>query len=68
MLQWPKYAHLRDTHEVLLANSEDTYDFIEKTIKAATAPFRTKRIHIGMDEVCILSSLSLSSCARYIYF
>ncbi|RUS26794.1 family 20 glycoside hydrolase [Jimgerdemannia flammicorona] len=50
MLQWPKYAHLRDTHEVLLAASEDTYEFIEKLIKAASAPFRSKRIHIGMDE------------------
>ncbi|GAA5981366.1 hypothetical protein JCM11641_005296 [Rhodosporidiobolus odoratus] len=30
MLQWPKYAHLRDTAEVLLADSEETYQFIEK--------------------------------------
>ncbi|OZJ04578.1 hypothetical protein BZG36_02777 [Bifiguratus adelaidae] len=50
MLQWPRYTYLRDTYEVLLAGSEDTYDFLEKLIKAATAPFRSKRIHIGMDE------------------
>lgn len=30
MLQWPKYGHLRDTAEVLLAESEETYAFIEK--------------------------------------
>lgn len=30
MLQWPKYGTLRDTAEVLLAESEETYAFIEK--------------------------------------
>jgi hypothetical protein len=30
MLQWPRYGQLRDTPEVLLAESEETYKFIEK--------------------------------------
>lgn len=30
MLQWPKYGGLRDTAEVLLAESAETYAFIEK--------------------------------------
>jgi len=30
MLQWPKYGGLRDTAEVLLAESAETYTFIEK--------------------------------------
>lgn len=51
ILQWPHYAHLRDNTEVLLAESETTYEFIEKLIKAAAGPFRSKRIHLGMDEV-----------------
>ncbi|KAI9023835.1 glycoside hydrolase superfamily [Phycomyces nitens] len=50
VLQWPEYAHLRDNPEVLLAESEPTYDFLEKIIKAAASPFRSKRIHLGMDE------------------
>ncbi|KAJ2959484.1 hypothetical protein NQZ79_g5082 [Umbelopsis isabellina] len=50
VLQWPQYAHLRDNFEVLLADYEPTYEFIEKLINAATAPFRSKRIHLGMDE------------------
>ncbi|KAG2182917.1 hypothetical protein INT44_005898 [Umbelopsis vinacea] len=50
ILQWPQYAHLRDNSEVLLAEYEPTYEFLDKLITAATAPFRSKRIHLGMDE------------------
>jgi N-acetyl-beta-hexosaminidase len=50
VLQWQQYAYLRDNTEVLLPESEHTYDFIEKMIQAACRPFRSKRIHIGMDE------------------
>ncbi|SCZ87601.1 BZ3500_MvSof-1268-A1-R1_Chr2-2g05067 [Microbotryum saponariae] len=50
MLQWPKYGKLRDTAEVLLAESGETYAFIEKMIQAVTRPLRSKRVHIGMDE------------------
>jgi len=41
---------LQDTPNILLAGSEMTYEFLEKCIEAASAPFRSKRIHIGMDE------------------
>ncbi|KAM0748766.1 glycoside hydrolase [Meredithblackwellia eburnea MCA 4105] len=50
MLQWPTYGVLRDTSEVLLAEAVETYAFIEKMIKAISTPFRSKKIHIGMDE------------------
>ncbi|GAA6062888.1 hypothetical protein JCM10212_002110 [Sporobolomyces blumeae] len=50
MLQWPKFGTLRDTAEVLLAESAETYAFIEKMIKAISGPLRSKRIHIGQDE------------------
>lgn len=50
-LQWQQYAHLRDNTEVLLPESEATYEFIEKLIQSVASPFRSKRIHIGMDEV-----------------
>jgi hypothetical protein len=49
-LRWDATQPLRDTKNVLLADSERTYEFIEKMIVAATAPFRSNRIHIGMDE------------------
>lgn len=50
MLQWPRYLNLRDTTEVLLPEWPETYTMLEKMITAATKPFRTKRIHLGMDE------------------
>lgn len=55
-LQWPAYAAYRDTRDVLLAEDERTYQFIEKLISAASAPFRSKRIHIGMDEAMGIGS------------
>ena len=50
MLQWPAYKEYRDTAGVLLANYDRTYDLLQKMIQAVSAPFRSKRIHIGMDE------------------
>ncbi len=50
ILQWPCYHDLKDTNGVLLAGDKRTDDFIEKMITAASAPFRSRRIHLGMDE------------------
>lgn len=50
ILQWPAYAELADTNRVLLAKLPQTYELLEKMIKAASAPHKSKRIHIGMDE------------------
>jgi N-acetyl-beta-hexosaminidase len=49
-LRWDAAAYLKDTERELLVESDETYAFLEEAIKAATAPFRSKRIHIGMDE------------------
>jgi len=49
-LKWGAARHLRDTDEVLLSGEEESYRFIEKMIQAASAPFRSKRMNIGMDE------------------
>ncbi len=49
-MKWPAYANIRNTHNILLVDEPQTYAFIEKSIRAASAPFRTKRIHIGLDE------------------
>ena len=50
VLQWPQYVSMRDTSEVLLAESEQTYEMLDKMITHITRPFRSKRIHLGMDE------------------
>ncbi|HBE03613.1 MAG: hypothetical protein A2096_00445 [Spirochaetes bacterium GWF1_41_5] len=50
LLQWDQYRNIKDTETVLMVGETSTYDFIEKMIAAAHAPFTSKRIHIGMDE------------------
>ena len=49
-LQWPVYRGMIDRDGILLAGDERTYAFVEELIGAASAPFRSKRIHLGMDE------------------
>jgi len=50
VLQWPAYADYRDRDGILIAGEEKTYALIEQMIVAASSPFRSRRIHIGMDE------------------
>lgn len=49
-LKWKYADSIKDTDDILLIGEEATYQFIEEMITSATAPFRSKRIHIGMDE------------------
>ena len=49
-MRWPEAAPIRDTAEVLLAGSEETYRFIEAEIRTVRSAFRSDRIHLGMDE------------------
>lgn len=50
VLHWPALNHLRDQDSVIVADVEETYVVLEQMLRAATAPYRSKRIHIGMDE------------------
>lgn len=50
VLHWPALNHLRDNDEVLLADEPETYVLLEQMLRAASAPFRSRRIHLGMDE------------------
>ncbi|WP_195574485.1 beta-N-acetylhexosaminidase [Paenibacillus sp. 1001270B_150601_E10] len=49
-LKWSYANEIKDQEDILLIGEEKTYAFIEDMIAAASAPFRSKRIHIGMDE------------------
>lgn len=49
-LQWPAMDSLRDSERSLMVGEEKTYELIEEMITAACAPYRSNRIHIGMDE------------------
>ncbi|NLD88328.1 MAG: beta-N-acetylhexosaminidase [Clostridiales bacterium] len=50
VLKWDVYADIKEDKECLLVGEEKTYNFIRDLIEAAVRPFRTKRIHVGMDE------------------
>lgn len=50
ILQWPAYQGLKDTDGVLIAGDPNVEALVEKMICAASQPFRSRRIHIGMDE------------------
>ncbi len=43
-------SEVYDTRDCLLCNSEATYKFIEAEIKKMKSLFKSKKIHIGMDE------------------
>ncbi|MDO9540868.1 MAG: family 20 glycosylhydrolase [Kiritimatiellia bacterium] len=50
ILRWPAYADVKDTASVLLVDEKKTYKLIEKMIRHFSRVFRSRRIHIGMDE------------------
>ncbi len=50
VLRWPVYHPLRENDAVILADLEESYVLLEQMVRAAAAPYRSKRIHIGMDE------------------
>ena len=49
-LRWACFKDIRDYDACLLVVKEETYEFVRDLLVAASTPFRTKRIHIGMDE------------------
>lgn len=55
-LHWRQMQHIMDCSDILLVGEEETYTFLEACLKAASAPYRSRRIHIGMDEAHDLGS------------
>ena len=53
-LHWPSMEHMKDTEEVLLVGAAETYAFIRALLEEASRPYRSRRIHIGMDEAHFL--------------
>ncbi len=47
---WKQYGEVTGSPDVLWIGEPKTYKLIEKLIRAASAPYRSKRIHLGMDE------------------
>jgi len=49
-LMWGEAAPMKDTATVLLAREEKTFAFLDELIGTASSCFRSRRIHLGMDE------------------
>jgi hypothetical protein len=50
IFKYEKYKHLQDNDRVINGASKDALKFIEMLIDNASKPYKSKRIHIGMDE------------------
>ncbi len=49
-LRWGEAAEIKDTAGVLLAREEKTFEFVEEILAKVSRCFRSRRVHIGMDE------------------
>ncbi len=49
-LKWAPMDYLRDGQDTLLVDSPKVYEFIEDIIKLCRECFKSKDIHVGMDE------------------
>lgn len=49
-LKWPEASSIKDTDSVLLAREPKTFQFLDELISTVARSFRSRRIHIGMDE------------------
>ncbi len=50
LMRWEPYREIRDTGDILLAGDERTYALIDDMFASLAKSFRSRRIHIGMDE------------------
>lgn len=50
LTRWRRFERIFDCADILLADEEETYIFIENMFKSLQESFGGERIHIGMDE------------------
>lgn len=50
ILQYGYFGKIKDTESVMMCEEPETMKFVEKMLKEASEPYKSKRIHIGMDE------------------
>lgn len=53
-LRWPVMRKYRDTEDILLAEDEETYKLIDAMLAAVSRMYRTRKVHVGMDEAFYL--------------
>lgn len=49
-LRWPAAGEVRDDNSTLYVGKAETYELIRSMLRAASAPVRSRRIHLGLDE------------------
>ncbi len=54
LLKWDAYARYRDTHDVIIADDDETDKLIDRIFASVSDMFTSRRIHIGMDEAMFL--------------
>ena len=50
LMRWNPYRKIRDCNDILLAGDERTYELIDAMFASLSKSFRSRKIHIGMDE------------------
>ena len=50
LMRWNPYRRIRDCNDILLAGDERTYALIDEMFSSLSKSFRSRKIHIGMDE------------------
>lgn len=50
VFKWEHFGNIRDTVDNLYVGKEATKKFVKEELEAATKPFLTDKIHLGMDE------------------
>ena len=54
IFRWQEFKEINDCTDILLADDDKTYKFIETMIKTLSRCFKSRRINIGMDEAHML--------------
>ncbi|MBE6777900.1 MAG: beta-N-acetylhexosaminidase [Ruminococcaceae bacterium] len=49
-LKWPDFNGIKEDEHILLVGADGTYQLIDAMLRTCRECFRSKRIHIGMDE------------------
>ena len=50
IFRWSEHTPMRDNAGILLVDDDKTYEFIDDMLKTVKECFKSKKIHIGMDE------------------
>lgn len=54
IMQWNRFHRVRDTGDILTVGSDETYALIDKMLKTVSENFKSRTVHIGMDEAFML--------------